>query len=49
MAHQNERGSVLEDVFDGRQGGGDPRIVGDFSVGEGHVEVDAQEDALSFQ
>ena len=47
VAREDDPRAVGEEGRDRRQGGPDPRVVGDLAVGERDVEVDAHEDALA--
>jgi hypothetical protein len=49
MAHQKERGSLIQNILNGRQGGFDALVVGHFAVCHGHVEINAHEHALAFE
>ena len=48
MGTEDHRAAAFEEVGDGRQGGADARVVGDAALLQGHVEVDAHQDALAF-
>ena len=47
VAGQDDRGAALQQGVDGRDGGPDPRVVGDLAVRQRDVEVDADEDAFA--
>ena len=47
VAHEHDAGAVLLEVLDGGDGGLDARVVGDDTVLQGHVEVNAHDDALA--
>ncbi len=49
VAHEHDRGAVLEQVGDGREGGADAGVVPDPAVLDGDVEVDPHEDALALR
>ena len=46
VAREDHPRPAVEQGHDRRQGGPDPGVVGDLAVGEGDVEVDADEDPL---
>ena len=47
MGAENDAGAMLNQVFDGRQGGDDALIAGDFAFLGGDVEVAAAQDLLA--
>ena len=49
VAHDDEAGTLLEDVLDSGQSRLDPGVVGDDTVLEGNVEVDADQDSLALE
>ncbi len=49
VAHQDQRGALLQDVLDGGQRGADALVVRDRAVLHRDVEVDAHQDALALE
>ena len=49
MAREHDRAPVIERVLNRRQRLADPRVVADATRFEGHVEIDADEDALALE
>ena len=47
VAHEDDLGALVLEVLDGGDGGAHARVVGDDAVLQGHVEVNAHEDALA--
>ena len=47
MGHDHQPGAAFEKMPDGGQGRPDPGVVGDGSVLEGYVKIDAHENAFS--
>jgi hypothetical protein len=46
VGHEDEAAAAVEDVFDRRQRLGDAAVVGDFSIFDGDVEIDAHQNFL---
>ena len=49
VAHQDKRGSLADDVFDGGQGGLDAGVVRDDAIFQRDVEVNAHDNFFAFQ
>ncbi len=49
MAHQKQRGALVQHILDSRQGGFDALVIGDLAILHGHVEIHAHQDALTFE
>ncbi len=49
VAHEDEAAALFEDVLDGGQGALDAGVVFDDAFLDGHVEVDAHDDAFAFE
>ena len=49
VAHENEAAALFKNVFDGGESALDPGVVLDDAFFEGHVEVNAHDDAFSLQ
>lgn len=49
MTHQDQRGTLIQNIFDGRQRGLDSLVIGDGSILHGYVEVHTHDDALAFE
>jgi hypothetical protein len=47
MAHEHDAGTVLLQILDRRDSGLDAGVIRDNAVPQGHIEVDAHEDALA--
>jgi hypothetical protein len=47
VRHDHDRCTAIKERLDGWDGGADARIVNDLSIGERHIEVDAQQHALA--
>ncbi len=47
MAHEHDAGTVLLQILDRRDSGLDAGVIRDNAVLQGHIEVDAHEDALA--
>jgi hypothetical protein len=44
---QDDRGLAVEEIPDGGQGGANARVVGNFAIAEGYIEVNAHQHALA--
>lgn len=48
MRHQDNLCAMLRQIVNRRQSGNDPVIIGNFSIFDRYVKVDANQDAFSF-
>ena len=49
VAHQDEGGPFVQDVLNRRQCRADPGVIGNRTVLQGNIEIDAHEHALALQ